>query len=45
MLALETRTPIPKKTLLIFGKGKFDWRGTWKTRDGNETPLVIPRGY
>lgn len=27
------------------GKGKTDWRGTWQTTDGNETPLVIPRGY
>jgi hypothetical protein len=27
------------------GKGKTDWSGTWQTRDGNETPLVIPRGY
>ena len=27
------------------GKGKTDWSGTWQTRDGNETPLIIPRGY
>ena len=27
------------------GQGKTDWSGTWKTRDGNETPLIIPRGY
>ena len=27
------------------GKGKTDWSGTWQTTDGNETPLVIPRGY
>jgi len=26
-------------------KGKFDWRGTWKTRDGNGTPMVIQRVY
>jgi hypothetical protein len=27
------------------GEGKIDWSGTWKTKDGNETPMVIPRGY
>lgn len=27
------------------GAGRIDWNGTWKTKDGHETPLVIPRGY
>jgi hypothetical protein len=37
-------TPPPAYATRDF-KGKFDWRGTWKTRDGNGTPMVIPRGY
>jgi hypothetical protein len=37
-------TPPPARATGDF-KEKFDWIGTWKTRDGNETPLVIQRGY
>jgi hypothetical protein len=37
-------TPPPARATGDF-KGKFDWGGTYKTRDGNGTPMVIPRGY
>ena len=37
-------TPPPARATGDF-KEKFDWIGTWKTRDGNGTPMVIPRVY
>jgi hypothetical protein len=38
-------TPPPARATTGDFKGKFDWRGTWKTRDGNGTPMVIQRVY